>query len=208
MSDLKAQARASAAETRRRLDPDRRAAASREIQARLLALRVFSGCPAVLLYSASDDEVDTSLIREAAVAAGKRLYYPRVPSAAEGMAFIRVLPAERLVPGRWGIGEPQGDERFVPGGAGLIVVPALALDRCGGRLGRGGGYYDRALRHLRPPVVAVGVAFSVQVIEAVPMGADDEPVDVVLTEHQTIICDAARVGHEAARHTAAGSKGA
>lgn len=77
-----------------------------------------------------------------------------------------------------------------PGGAApavcpdLVLTPLLAFDRAGNRLGYGGGYYDRTIRALREhqPVMAVGIAYAAQEVEAVPHDADDTPLDLVITE--------------------------
>ncbi|HEY2584979.1 MAG TPA: 5-formyltetrahydrofolate cyclo-ligase [Tepidisphaeraceae bacterium] len=87
--------------------------------------------------------------------------------------------------GVWGIREPHPDaEEVFPD---IVIVPLLAFDRHGGRLGYGGGFYDRTLRRLRDlkSVTAIGLAFAVQQIAEVPTGPGDERLDLVLTEGGT-----------------------
>lgn len=93
-----------------------------------------------------------------------------------------------LAQGQWGIKEPVAEaEEVFPD---LLFVPLVAYDRAGNRLGYGAGYYDRTLARLRTmkPVIAVGVAYGVQEIQAVPVDATDEKLDYVLTDHDWIVC--------------------
>ena len=185
MSDVKARHRAQLLALRRALPADLTVAAARSITNRLTSLSIFETAPAVLLYSAAPDEVGTELLRQAANEAGKPVYYPR-PAEDARLDFVRAGPGECLRPGRWRLGEPAGSIIFEAGQPGLLIVPGVAFDRDGNRLGRGGGYYDRAIARLRPPVVAVGLAFSAQIVPALPRFAWDEPMDVVVTESDTI----------------------
>ncbi len=162
-------------------------AASRAIAQRLIALPQFRGAQSVLLYSPAASEVDTMVIRDAAEAAGKALYYPRAAAGSLDLEFVRVVPGEALCPGRWGIGEPTGHKIFKVGQPALVVVPGVGFDRSGTRLGRGVGCYDRVLGRLRPPATVVGLGFAVQVLAALPRAAWDEPVDLLVTESETIL---------------------
>ncbi|QCO01760.1 5-formyltetrahydrofolate cyclo-ligase [Azospirillum argentinense] len=95
-------------------------------------------------------------------------------------------PALPLAAGRYGIQEPGADRpEVVPA---VLLVPMLAFDRSGHRLGYGAGYYDRTLDALRAirPVLAVGMAFAAQEMDAVPCGAHDERLDWILTERETL----------------------
>jgi 5-formyltetrahydrofolate cyclo-ligase len=87
------------------------------------------------------------------------------------------------VPGRFGILEPVGPKLgpTAIGTAEVVVVPALAVDRGGTRLGRGGGWYDRALRHARPGAVVVAVVFDGEVVDRLPALDHDRPVTAVVT---------------------------
>ena len=105
---------------------------------------------------------------------------------AENLEFAPVEDFEGLVSGRYGVREPGPDRlaRSVAANA-LVLVPGLAFDRQGGRLGRGAGYYDRALADLRrrlDQTTVIGVGFAIQLIDRVPMTSSDERVDAILTE--------------------------
>ncbi len=88
-----------------------------------------------------------------------------------------------LVLNRIGLREPVPTApRVAPAELDAVLVPALAFDRRGHRLGRGGGFYDRFLGALPPRVTTIGIAFSVQLLNAIPTDPHDRPVDVIVTE--------------------------
>jgi 5-formyltetrahydrofolate cyclo-ligase len=112
---------------------------------------------------------------------GARVLLPVV--AQEGRELAWAVDTGRLAPGRYGLLEPVGP-RLGPtalGTADVVVVPALAVSRNGVRLGRGGGYYDRALSHARPDAVVVALVFDDELLDEVPTEPHDRRVDAVLT---------------------------
>ena len=112
---------------------------------------------------------------------GARVLLPVVPASGHELAWA--VDTGRLARGRFGLLEPVGP-RLGPtalGTAEVVVAPAVAVARDGVRLGRGGGYYDRALRHARPDAVLVAVVFDDELVDALPAEAHDERVDVVVT---------------------------
>ncbi|MGE5190679.1 MAG: 5-formyltetrahydrofolate cyclo-ligase [Gemmatimonadota bacterium] len=160
-----------------------RAARSLSVQERFLS--AFPPLPGrrVALYAAMRGEVGTDLIRSRCLAAGVHLYYPRVMDDGE-LSFFRHREGDGWVPGRFGIREPRavsGDEG-VRAGFDVVVVPGLAFDARGRRLGQGYGCYDRFLAALDGSAVTVGLAFSWQLVPEVPVEAWDVPVDAVVTE--------------------------
>ena len=102
---------------------------------------------------------------------------------------------EELEPGTWGILEPSRavrhehcEQLVSPGTLDLIVVPGLAFDRSGGRLGYGKGYYDRLLAEARPDALRVGLCFDCQLIDEVPSAAHDQRMDYLVTETGVVAC--------------------
>ena len=93
---------------------------------------------------------------------------------------------EPLVAGVWGIRQPLAQAPATE--PAILIVPLLAFDRAGHRIGYGAGYYDMtiAAAHARGAVSAVGIAFAAQEVDAVPAGPRDEPLDLVLTEREVI----------------------
>jgi 5-formyltetrahydrofolate cyclo-ligase len=112
---------------------------------------------------------------------GARVLLPVVPPTGSELAWA--VDTGRLVPGRFGLLEPVGP-RLGPtaiGTADVVVVPALAVSRDGVRLGRGGGYYDRALRHARAGALVVAVVFDDELVDEVPCEPHDHRVHAVVT---------------------------
>lgn len=136
------------------------------------------GAATVAAYVSVGDEPPTSALLQQLHAAGTEVLLPVIEE--DGLVWARYAGAERLAAGRLGIPEPVG-QRLPPdvlAGADLVLVPALAVDRTGNRLGRGAGYYDRALRGLGAPVMAV--VYDDELIDAVPHEPHDRPVDATL----------------------------
>ena len=139
------------------------------------------------LYMAVAGEVGTDLIRTVCLAAGMSLFYPRVMENGS-LLFYPDGGSDGWVRGKYGLLEP----RVTPGmegirnGFDLVVVPGVAFDSMGRRLGKGFGCYDRFLSGLAGSAVAVGLAFSRQMLAEVPVDPWDVPVDAVVTEDGVI----------------------
>lgn len=139
----------------------------------------------ILCYAAFDGEVETRPLLEAALAAGKRVAVPLMrPGHRLAVAQIRCARTGLSRRGRFGVPEPEDrTARPVdPGALDLVVVPGLAFDRAGRRLGRGKGYFDRFLARVPARVPRVGLAFSFQILDGLPSEPHDQPVGAVVTE--------------------------
>jgi 5-formyltetrahydrofolate cyclo-ligase len=103
------------------------------------------------------------------------------------LTFRAWAPGEKLAPGVWDIPIPEKAEEIQPD---VLLVPGLSFDRAGYRLGYGGGFYDRTLVKLREfkAVVAIGVGYAAQMVDRVPRGDYDQPLDFIMTEEETIAC--------------------
>jgi len=141
----------------------------------------------VALYSAIRGEVGTDRIRDGYLARGVALFYPRV-TADGALWFFPHRGDDGWELGKFGIREPRVD----PGAAGtrngfdLVVVPGMAFDPAGRRLGKGFGCYDRFLAELAGRTETVGLAFSWQLVPEVPVESWDVPVDAVVTDEGVI----------------------
>lgn len=147
------------------------------------ALRLRLGAGAVVGgYLPIGSEIDTRPLLERLAREGTTLCLPdpMVPDAP--LSFRRWAPGERLVPGRFATQVPDRESRIET--PDIVLVPMLAFDRRGHRLGYGGGYYDRTLAALRGAgeVLAVGLAYTAQVRDGLPVGPLDEPLDWIVTE--------------------------
>jgi 5-formyltetrahydrofolate cyclo-ligase len=110
---------------------------------------------------------------------------PVIEAAAQPLLFRQWAPTAVMVPGAFGALIPEAGDWLVPQ---VLIVPLLAFDRLGYRLGYGGGFYDRTLEGLRArgPVVAIGFAYSAQEIATVPTEPTDQPLDLIITETEVI----------------------
>ena len=129
-------------------------------------------------YHALPDEADPALLLERLVDLGCHIAYPRVAGKGLPLEFHRVPDGEVLAPGTFGVHEPLDTwPRVVPD---LLLVPLLAFDATGSRLGYGGGFYDRTLALLKVP--AIGIAYAGQEAASLPRGPHDMALAMVVTE--------------------------
>ena len=172
------------------LPPEERTAAENLIRDRLFSLPAWKHSPLICGYMSTRSELDMMPIWERAVAEGKSYALPvTVTNARAGQMIFRRLPGfcpHTLISARFGISEPSEACPALSlqdfSGA-LILVPGLAFDEDGFRVGYGGGYYDRFLAALRQssiPVTTVGLLFSVCRAERLPRESHDIPVDYLL----------------------------
>ncbi len=160
-----------------------RTAASAVIRSKLEALPELREARAVLGYAAFGAEVNLDPWLERLMSSGIGVFLPWVDGERLGIARVDNLHAD-LVPGWRGVREPRaiGRRPARPDRVKAVVTPGVAFDRAGGRLGYGGGHFDRLLAELTPSTPVVGVAFELQIIRSVPNEPHDRPVDVVVTE--------------------------
>ena len=165
---------------------------SRLIQAKVLEIPHYLAAQSVALYYAIRNEVGTEAIMADAFGRLKKVFCPKI-SGDEPAVFLRVFSQADLVPGPAGAAEPPGDVRLLEADCeGLIVlVPGVVFDDRGNRLGRGGGWYDRALKWFDDRGVYVGLAYEFQVVDKVPAELWDEKVHYVVTESRVIDCGVA-----------------
>jgi len=170
------------------MSPTDRALASMRIAERVneLLLGTLSvGKMTVALYAPKGSEVDTFIIDEHIRGAGGRVVYPRVVDDSRVLEFHAVAP-EQLVAGRFGLREPRADWRNAVGlvEIGAFVIPGLAFDRRGGRVGWGGGHYDATLS-AAPDALRIGLGFECQLVDDVPREPHDALLHYVVTEVAT-----------------------
>lgn len=143
----------------------------------------FESQAAVSGYWAFRDEADPRAVMLALAERGHPLCLPVMVGKGLPLRFHRWHPGDAMRVHAFGVTEPSADaEVLTPS---VLLVPLLAFDARGYRLGYGGGYYDRTLRALRlaGPVLAVGIAYAGQEVAVVPHGPHDERLDAVLTEN-------------------------
>jgi 5-formyltetrahydrofolate cyclo-ligase len=151
------------------------------VQERLLESSEFLNATAVALYSPVQNEVFTELIFNQALAQGKLVTYPRVRG--NELEFIQVAETAELKPGTFGVLEPTGERVVSSACLDLVVVPGVAFDLGGHRLGYGKGFYDRCLHGKRRPGFLAGLCFELQMVDNLPAEAHDVRMDMVMTEN-------------------------
>jgi 5-formyltetrahydrofolate cyclo-ligase len=158
---------------------------SRLIKERLLVLEAFLDSRTVLFFLSFGKEVRTEEMVRESLALGKNVLVPKTDTKNHRLILSRLVDYDAdLAPGVWGIPEPR-PEALRPAGAqevDLVIVPGVAFDMEGNRLGYGGGYYDRLFPTLKKATPLVALAFACQLVATVPTEEFDRPVDCLVTE--------------------------
>jgi 5-formyltetrahydrofolate cyclo-ligase len=161
---------------------------SHRIAEKIIGLPIFRKALNIMIYVSFKEEVQTRPIIAKFLLMGKNVFVPRVNRRRKEIVAVRIHHiSKNLSKGSYGILEPRrdGSETISPSSLNLIVVPGVGFDSFGGRLGRGGGYFDRFLRK-RKQAMAIGLAFEKQMIGKLPMGLGDEYIDGVVTESRIV----------------------
>ncbi|QQR55156.1 5-formyltetrahydrofolate cyclo-ligase [Candidatus Peregrinibacteria bacterium] len=166
-------------EKRRALLPDLAGEKSLAITRKLLELKEYKDATSVLFYVSMPEEVDTHQVIQETLALGKKVYLPKIKG--EVLAICPLNRFEELQPGEFGILEPcEPTSPSHPAHIDLIVIPGIAFDQHGHRLGHGKGHYDRLLKEVHG--FKVGLAFDEQMADDLPVEAHDVPLDLLLTD--------------------------
>ena len=184
----KREARAEARARLRAMSPASRDAAGERIAERLWTLPEISGARAMLLYASLPEEVPTDAIAREALRRGIVVSYPRCLPETRAMTLhvLREMDELREV-GSYGIREPDlACPTLELRDLDALLVPGLAWDRRGGRLGRGAGYYDRLFASPGARGVRCGLFFAVQELPEIPLDPWDVPLDAVVTEEEAL----------------------
>ncbi|KGI76973.1 5-formyltetrahydrofolate cyclo-ligase [Oleiagrimonas soli] len=194
MDDPRTALRRRMAERRRTLGPQERMRAAQELRRQLDALPALVDAPRVAGYWACDGELPLNLVLAAAALRGQSLYLPRIESGRR-MGFAPWKLGDEVEPNRFGIPEPTTREGMLEGRElDAVLVPLLAFDPRGHRLGYGGGFYDAHFAFLRdqprparPLLIGIGYAF--QQCDAITPAEWDVRLDIVATDQALIDCN-------------------
>jgi len=162
---------------------------SAAIAGRVAALPSFASARGVLMTLPFRSEWDSRGLARDVIASGRRLVLPRVDRDARELALHAIADLDAdVAPGYVGIPEPRAACASVaPAEVDFVLVPGVAFDAQGRRLGYGGGFYDRLLPRLRPDAVLVAGAFDEQVVGAVPAASHDARVPLIVTPTRVIV---------------------
>jgi 5-formyltetrahydrofolate cyclo-ligase len=176
-TELRAKIRAALKET----SPATRETVSRKLCAKLEQQSFFQNAASVLFFAPLPDEIDVWPLLEKSLAAGKTVALPRFDSAGKNYSACRIRQLRtEIVAGQFGIREPGVSCHEIPlKEIDLILVPGIAFDLHGRRLGRGRGFYDRLLEKVRG--LKIGIAFDEQIAGKIPVAPHDAKVNFILT---------------------------
>jgi 5-formyltetrahydrofolate cyclo-ligase len=183
LAERKRSLRASVAAQRRGVSAEAAAAAARMLVAQLATAPEIAEAGLIGLYAALPDELPTRACFESLRRLGHVCVFPRLQGR-RSLVFHRIDAWEDLRPGRLGIPEPSASAPVcIPGPRDVVLVPGVAFDEQGHRLGRGAGCYDAAFAPgaANPPLL-FGVAYEFQIVDSVPHGSRDRRVDAIVSE--------------------------
>lgn len=188
MRNAKRSLRARILSARDRIPEDVHSEASRTIASTLATRPDFQAARTLLLTLPFGSEWNTSPLFHVAFGRGKAVAVPRVDIAQRMLELCAVTDVERdVAPGYRGIREPLPHcNRIDPSTVDWVLVPGVAFDAEGNRLGYGGGFYDRLLPLLPPAAAKLAGAFELQVVDRIPTAAHDLPIDAIVTEMRTL----------------------
>lgn len=168
------------------VDPNRRSHVGREVARQVLDLPELASAERIMAFLSMDDELDTDPLVEMALEAGKKIYAPHTLKKSRRIVPRPVTSLKAVSRGAYGIREPDTEESLDPAQLQAIIVPAVAFDRQGWRLGRGGGFYDRLLSMLPEGGTTCGIGYGFQVVSEVIREPHDVPVQIIVTESEVI----------------------
>lgn len=162
---------------------------SATIAEKLYQIPAFDQAEAIMYFVSFGSEVDTRPMVEETIRRGKTALAPKAVPQSRELIPSQILDWESdLVPGYYNIPEPRAGalRPYAPEQIDLLIVPGVAFDLKGNRLGYGGGYYDRFFSLLKPGTPLVALVFDLQIVPEVPVDEWDRPVDCVITEKRLI----------------------
>lgn len=157
-----------------------RVSESDEVCKKVIELKWYREAKKILSFMNFGSEIEIERLNERVIADGKELFLPRVEKNGE-LSIVKY--GEGFSIGQFGIREPVG--KSYTGELDMIVIPGLAFDREGNRLGYGKGYYDRLLERYSD-VVKIAPIYEIQLVEAVPVEEHDKKIDLIILKNRTI----------------------
>ena len=191
MSEAKTALRAAQVARRDGLTPQARVVSAAAIAARVRSLPAWQRARGVLSYMAFGSELDLGELHRELLQQGRLLVAPRVPAQGRALELRQVADLKQdLAPSRWGIPEPLPERCPLvdPAQIDLVLVPGVAFDQWGNRLGYGAGFYDRLFLRLLPSALRVACLQDALRVDRVPEEPHDEPVDLLITESMALVC--------------------
>lgn len=177
--------------SRRAISTEELVKKSKVIEEKLLSTELYKNANVIMAYVDFRNEVQTEKIIKAAIADGKRVVIPISVVATRQLILSEIINYDiELESGAYGILEPRTEyiREVDPDLVDLVLIPGVAFDERGFRVGYGGGYYDRFLNRVRPDATKIALAVEVQMVEHAFEDSHDVPVDMIITEDRTLTC--------------------
>lgn len=179
-------------EQRRRLSPEQQAENARQLAELVLQQAVFSSRQKIAVYLANDGEIDPAHIVEHAWSQGKQVYLPVLSAHENSLLFAPYEPEMPMCRNEFGIDEPDiaPEHWLLARHMDLILLPLVAFDEQGNRMGMGGGFYDRSLADIREhDTHLIGLAHEIQKVEQLEVQSWDVPLDAIATEDRLYLAN-------------------
>lgn len=169
-------------EKRDKLEPDIKVELDKKIFSELINSEAYKNASVIFVFVSFKSEVDTHEIIKQALKDSKTICVPRINAKEREMEIFKINSLEELKEGYYGILEPGEDCPAVNGNnIDIVLMPGAAFDRQGGRIGYGGGFYDRFLSRMNKKVDKIALAYDFQILDRVPMDEFDVRVDGIVT---------------------------
>ena len=178
-------------EKRNNLDFNKKEEMDKEILKKFYETQYYKKAKKIFIYISYSSEINTKEIINKALKDNKKIYIPRTEFKTRHMDAVEITSLDNLVESTYGILEPSKEAPYIePNELDLIVVPGVAFDRNGGRMGYGAGFYDRYFKKIKKEnikkIVKLALAYELQIHDEVPMNDQDVPVDYIITENEFI----------------------
>lgn len=143
----------------------------------------------IFIYLGFGSEIDTMSYIQDFINDGKHIFIPRIDIKTKKMEAVEITSLDGLKENKYGILEPDNNkEEFYKNNLELIILPGVAFDHSGRRIGYGGGYYDRYLEDIDKRIIKVALIYDFQLLENVPAEEHDIKADYIITETMSIKC--------------------
>jgi 5-formyltetrahydrofolate cyclo-ligase len=188
LHNMKERIRKETIKKRDAISPDTKTAKDLSIKQRLFSLHEFVQAEIVFFYASFRSEVDTHTMIKESLEMGKRVMLPRVHIKGHKVKLYEIKDINELSPGHMGIPEPSFSEAYslLIDEANIIIIPGVAFDYSGNRLGYGGGYYDMILTQRKKESPIIALAYEEQLVDEVPSEPHDIKFDLVVTDKRII----------------------
>lgn len=163
---------------------------SQQINQQILALPPFSAAKTILTYLPIKKEPNTLPLLTIAWQQKKQVLIPVMQAQNKSLILSQLKNLNEVTPKRHDLLEPEPEflRPTAPHSVDLCLLPGLAFDYSGNRLGYGEGYFDRFLPNLRPTCLKIALAYDFQIFDSIPKAKHDIPIDIIITESTTYIC--------------------